>query len=51
MTTERLRRRPISLSIRITALVGGTMTVLLVIFTALVERSMTAHFAEQDLAR
>ena len=49
MTTERLVRRPVSLSIRITALVGATMTVLLVIFTALVERSMAAHFAEQDL--
>lgn len=49
MTTEHLGRRPVSLALRITALVGVAMTVLLVIFTALVERSMAAHFAEQDL--
>ena len=49
MTIEHQGRRPVSLSIRITALVGTTMTALLVIFTAQVERSMAAHFAEQDL--
>ena len=48
MKTER-RRRPVSLSLRITTMVGVAMTVLFVIFTALVERSMAAHFAEQDL--
>ncbi len=43
------RRRPVSLALRITALVGVAMTVLFVIFTALVERSLDKHFAEQDL--
>ncbi len=48
MATER-SRRPVSLALRITALVGAAMTVLFVIFTALVVRSMEHHFAEQDL--
>ena len=49
MTTERPRRRPISLSLRITISVGAAMTVLFVIFTALVEQSVAMHFAELDL--
>jgi len=49
MATERPRRRPVSLALRITVVVGAAMTVLFVIFTALVVRSMEMHFAEQDL--
>ena len=49
MRLDRAGRRPLSLSLRITVLVGAAMTVLFVIFTALVERSMAVHFAEQDL--
>lgn len=48
MATER-PRRPVSLALRIVALVGAVMTVLFVIFTALVEKSLEMHFAEQDL--
>jgi two-component system, OmpR family, heavy metal sensor histidine kinase CusS len=49
MTTDRAQRRPLSLALRINGLVGATMTVLFVIYTALVSRSMELHFAEQDL--
>lgn len=49
MTTDRTHRKPLSLALRITGVVGVAMTVLIVIFTALVSRSMQMHFAEQDL--
>ena len=49
MRTEAARRRPLSLSLRITALVGVVMTVLFVSFEIQVMRSIEVHFAEQDL--
>ncbi len=44
-----MSRPPLSLSLRITCVVGAAMAALLVIFTAGVSRSLEMHFAEQDL--
>lgn len=49
MKTEVARKRPLSLSLRITAMVGVVMTVLFVSFEIQVMRSTEVHFAEQDL--
>tara|TARA_B100001105_G_scaffold192555_1_gene156619 strand:+ start:34161 stop:35585 length:1425 start_codon:yes stop_codon:yes gene_type:complete len=49
MRSEGARRRPLSLALRITAVLGVVMTALLVVFTVRVVKSMEAHFAEQDL--
>lgn len=49
MTTDSQLRRPLSLALRITMLVGVVMTVLFSIFAVLVAKSMAMHFAEQDL--
>lgn len=49
MPAEHLRRRPLSLALRITVLVGAAMTLLFIAFTALVVKSVAMHFAEQDL--
>lgn len=49
MTTDSTPRRPLSLALRITLLVGIVMTALLSIFAVLVARSLEMHFAEQDL--
>ncbi len=49
MAIEAQPRRPLSLALRITLLVGVVMTALLSVFAVLVARSMDMHFAEQDL--
>jgi two-component system heavy metal sensor histidine kinase CusS len=49
MPTEAMPRRPVSLALRITALVGCAMSVLLVACAALMEHALQSHFAEQDL--
>jgi two-component system, OmpR family, heavy metal sensor histidine kinase CusS len=49
MCSEGTRRRPLSMALRITAVLGIVMTVIFVGFTARVVTSMESHFAEQDL--
>ncbi len=48
MTSDSRPRRPLSLALRITLLVGIVMAVLLIGFATQVARSMEMHFAEQD---
>lgn len=50
MPNEVRRARPFSLALRITLLVGVLVAALLVVFTALVARSLDMHFVEQDLS-
>lgn len=46
--TAKTKQRPASLSLRVTALVGITTTVCLVILGYVVQQSIDVHFAEQD---
>lgn len=50
MATEgRLARRPLSLALRITLIVGAAMTLSFVVFALLIARSLEHHFLRQDL--
>ena len=49
MPTESMRRRPLSLALRITLVVSLAMTALCVAFTLQIAHSIERHFAEQDL--
>ncbi len=48
MPSERKRRQPLSLALRITTFVGLTMTAMFVVFTIQILYSIEDHFAEQD---
>lgn len=48
MTNSARPRRPLSLALRITLIVGLVMTALFTSFAVLVNRSMEMHFADQD---
>ncbi|MDH3459872.1 MAG: heavy metal sensor histidine kinase, partial [Burkholderiaceae bacterium] len=49
MPVDRPRQRPLSLALRITAVVGVALSVVFVTFTVLIARSIEQHFVEQDL--
>jgi two-component system heavy metal sensor histidine kinase CusS len=49
MPTDRLPRRPLSLALRITAVVGVALSVVFVTFTVQIARSIEQHFVEMDL--
>ncbi len=49
MMTKRMNRRPVSLALRVTVLVGIATTLVFMISALFIERSIEQHFAEQDL--